>query len=127
MARFASEAELETFLGRLDPDYSQFASSLWQNGVRTARQLANATKPLLLSWGLPELYIDDIKATADKTCATGLSEEQLLRLDTLFGYVERQVKKKSVSLSKVGSVVWNEIQENARLTVIPYSGRMVNH
>ena len=57
--------------------------------------------------------------------ATGLSEEQLLRLDTLFGYVERQVKKKSVSVSKIGSVVWNEIQENARLTVIPYSGRMV--
>lgn len=57
--------------------------------------------------------------------ATGLSEEQLLQLDTLFGYVERQVKKKSVSLSKVGSVVWNEIQENPRLTVIPYSGRMV--
>ena len=67
MARFASEAELESFLGRLDPDYSQFASSLWQNGVRTARQLANATKPLLLSWGLLELYIDDIKATADRT------------------------------------------------------------
>ena len=67
MARFASQAELETFLSRLDPDYSQFASSLWQNGIRTARQLANATKPLLLSWGLPELYIDDIKATADRT------------------------------------------------------------
>ncbi|DBB05863.1 TPA: hypothetical protein ACH3X3_009872 [Trebouxia sp. C0006] len=67
MARFASEAELETFLGRLDPDYSQFASTLWQNGVRTARQLANATKPLLLSYGLPELYIDDINATADTT------------------------------------------------------------
>lgn len=67
MARFASEAELETFLGRLDPDYSQFASALWQKGVRTARQLANATKPLLLSYGLPELYVDDIKATADRT------------------------------------------------------------
>ena len=67
MARFASEAELETFLGKLDPDYSQFASALWQNSVRTARQLANATKPLLLSYGLPELYIDDIKATADRT------------------------------------------------------------
>ena len=37
--------------------------------------------------------------------ATGLAEEQLLRLDTLFGYVERQFKKKSVSVSKVGSVV----------------------
>ena len=67
MARFASQAELETFLSGLDLEYSQFASSLWQNGVRTARQLANATKPLLLSWGLPELYIDDIKATADRT------------------------------------------------------------
>ncbi|DBA94342.1 TPA: hypothetical protein ACH3X1_001949 [Trebouxia sp. C0004] len=40
--------------------------ALQQNGVRTARQLANATKPLLLSWGLTELYIDDIKATADR-------------------------------------------------------------
>ena len=67
MARFASVAELETFLGRLDPDYSQFASTLWQQGVRTARQIANATKPLLLSCGLPELYIDDIKATAERT------------------------------------------------------------
>ena len=67
MARFASEAELETFLDRLDPDYSQFASTLWQNGVRIARQLANATKPFLLSHGLPELYIDDIKATAART------------------------------------------------------------
>ena len=67
MARFASEAELETFLGKLDSDYSQFAAALWHNGLRTARQLANATKPLLLSYGLPELYIDDIKATADRT------------------------------------------------------------
>ena len=66
MAHCASEAELHTFLDRLDPDYSQFASTLWQHGVKTPRQLANATKPLLLSWGLPELYIDDIKATADR-------------------------------------------------------------
>ena len=35
MARFASVAELETFLGRLDPNYSQFASALWQKSVRT--------------------------------------------------------------------------------------------
>ena len=48
MARFASEAELEIFLGRLDPDYSQFAPTLWQKGVKTARQLANATKPLMV-------------------------------------------------------------------------------
>ena len=67
MARFANEAELEIFLARLDPDYSQFASALWQNGVRTEHQLANAREPILLSCGLPELYIDDIKARADRT------------------------------------------------------------
>ena len=67
MGRFASVAELETFLGRLDPDYSQFASALWQNSVRTVHQLANARESILLSCGLPELYIDDIKARADRT------------------------------------------------------------
>ena len=66
MARFASEAELKTFLGWLDVDYSEFASVLWQKGVRTAHQLANASEPMLLSCGLPELYIDDIKARADR-------------------------------------------------------------
>ncbi|KAL0050695.1 hypothetical protein WJX82_005308 [Trebouxia sp. C0006] len=70
MARFASVAELETFLGRLDPDYSQFASTLWQNSVRTVHQLANAREPIWLSCGLPELYIDDIKARADRTGAS---------------------------------------------------------
>ena len=64
MARFASEAELETFLGKLDPEYGQYASAVWQNGVRTAHQLANARESILLSCGLPELYIDDIKARA---------------------------------------------------------------
>ena len=67
MARFASEAELATFLGRLDPDYSQFASTLWQQGVKTASQLANARESILLACGLSELYIDDIKARADRT------------------------------------------------------------
>ena len=67
MARFASEGEVETFLGRLDPDYSQFASALWQKGVRTAHQLVNVREPFLLSCGLSELYIDDIKARAART------------------------------------------------------------
>ena len=44
MARFASEAELETFLVKLDSDYGQYASAVWQDGVRTANQLANADK-----------------------------------------------------------------------------------
>ena len=39
MARFASETELDTYLGRLDPDYSQYASKLWQKGVKTAHVL----------------------------------------------------------------------------------------
>ena len=67
MARFAGEAELETFLGKLDPDYSQFASTLWQTGVRTACQLVNARESILLACGLSELHIDDIKARADRT------------------------------------------------------------
>ena len=67
MARFASEAELETFLGRLEPDYSPSASTLWQQGVKTAFQLANARESILLACGLSELYIDDIKARADRT------------------------------------------------------------
>lgn len=67
MARFASLAELEVFLCMLEPDYAQYASVLWQQQVRTANQLANASKPLLLSWGLLELHVDDIKARAVST------------------------------------------------------------
>ncbi len=67
MACFASEAELQTFLGRIDPHYSRYAPTLWQNGVRTAHKLANTPKPFLLSWGLPEPYIDVIQATAGTT------------------------------------------------------------
>ena len=49
--------------GRLDPDYAQFASALlWQTGVRTVYQLAYAAEPLLLSCGVPEAWINDIKA-----------------------------------------------------------------
>ena len=77
MARFASEAELKAFLGKLDADYSQFASALWHNGVKTAHQLANARESILLSCGLPELYIDDIKARADTT-------GELLACNTLY-------------------------------------------
>ncbi len=52
MARFASKAELEAFLGRLDPDYGQYASAVWQNGFRTAHQLANADKEDLVAAGV---------------------------------------------------------------------------
>ena len=65
MTRFASEAELEVFLRKLDPDYAKYASTLWQNGVRTPHQLANANKALLLVWGLLELHVSDIQARAE--------------------------------------------------------------
>ncbi|DBB05235.1 TPA: hypothetical protein ACH3X3_010474 [Trebouxia sp. C0006] len=65
MARFASEAELETFLGKLDPDYGQYASAVWQNGVRTAHQLANADKEDLVAAGVASaIHAQDIRARA---------------------------------------------------------------
>ena len=65
MARFASRAELEAYLQKLDPEYAKYASALWQKQFRTARQLANASKPLLLFCGLVELHVDDIQARAN--------------------------------------------------------------
>lgn len=52
MACFASETQLEAFLGSLDPDYGQYASALWQTGIRIARQLANADKADLIAAGV---------------------------------------------------------------------------
>ena len=71
MTRFASEAELEVFLRKLDPDYAQYASTLWQNGVRTTNQLANANKALLLIWGLLGLHVSDIQARAEVQVSKG--------------------------------------------------------
>lgn len=65
MARFASQAELEVFMQKHEPDYATYASALWQKQVKTAHQLANASKPLLLSCGLVELHLDDIQARAN--------------------------------------------------------------
>ena len=71
MARFASEAELETFLGKLDPDYGQYASAVWQNGVRTAHQLANADKEDLVAAGITSaMHPSDIKARAQQATGT---------------------------------------------------------
>ena len=65
MGRFASEVELNTFLGRLDPDYGQYASAVWQNGVRTAHQLANADKEDLVAAGvISAIHAKDIKTRA---------------------------------------------------------------
>jgi len=51
--------------------------------------------------------------------ATALLEEQQLQLATHFGCDAQQFKKKSVNVSDVGSVVWNEVQDKAKLKVIP--------
>ena len=67
MAHFASLAELEVFLHKLYPEYAQYASVLWQHQVRMVDHLANASKSLLLSWGLLELHVDDIKTRAGST------------------------------------------------------------
>ena len=65
MACFANEAELETFLVKLDPDYGQYASAVWQNGVRTANELANADKEDPVAAGVTSaIHAQDIKARA---------------------------------------------------------------
>ena len=65
MARCANEADLETFLVKLDTDYGQYASAVWQNGVRTANQLANADKEDLVAAGVTSAtHAKDIKARA---------------------------------------------------------------
>ena len=68
MARFESEAELETFLGSLDSDYCEFASALWQQGIKTQSRLANAIDSIFLDCGMPKAYISDIRARAGSTC-----------------------------------------------------------
>ncbi|DBB07453.1 TPA: hypothetical protein ACH3X3_008930 [Trebouxia sp. C0006] len=89
MAHFASEAELEAFLGELNPTYGQYATALWSNGITTQRQLANADKEDLLAAGVTSaIHAKDIKATAGTQGpapdgSAALSQELLARLDTL--------------------------------------------
>lgn len=64
MSRFADVEELRGFLRNLDQDYAHYADNLWQKRLRTAYQLANASKQFLLSCDLLEVHIDDIKARA---------------------------------------------------------------
>ena len=67
MARFASEAELKAFLGKLDAEYAEYAPALWQKSIKTPRQLANFSELHYLACGVPEGHIDDIKARSDST------------------------------------------------------------
>lgn len=94
MARFGSEAELATFLGKLDEEYAKYAAALWQTGIRTSWQLLNASKHILLSAGLPELHVDDIKASAGDAAMGpgGLDYETLHRkLSLVRSYVDPKV------------------------------------
>ena len=78
MAHFASEAELEAFLGRLDPDDGQYASAVWQNGVRTAHQLANADKEdLVAATEGPSLAFMSLACIPEVTPASGNSQLSL--------------------------------------------------
>ena len=67
MARFASEAELKAFLGKLDADYAEYAPALWHEGIKTPWHLVNFTEPHYLACDVRRGHIDDIKARAATT------------------------------------------------------------
>ena len=67
MARSGSVAELTAFLGKVDPNYAQYAPVLWQKGIKTPQQLAGFSEPHYLACGMPEVHIDGVKARADPT------------------------------------------------------------
>ncbi|DBB06334.1 TPA: hypothetical protein ACH3X1_011903 [Trebouxia sp. C0004] len=65
MPHVANEAAVEAVEYKLEREYAQYASALWQSQGRTAHQLANASEPLLPSCGLLEMRDVDIQARAD--------------------------------------------------------------
>ncbi len=67
MLRFANEAEMMNFLGKLDPDYEQYTSALWPQGIRTPRQLADFSEQRYLECGVLKRHIHHIKARAGAT------------------------------------------------------------
>ena len=52
MTRFAVKADLEEFLNAIDPRYGSYADKLWDNGVASSSELANATVDLLRQSGV---------------------------------------------------------------------------
>lgn len=76
MVRFASEAELKAFLGKLDADCAEYAPALWHEGIKTPRQLANFTEPHYLACDVRKGHYD-IKARAGTT-------GELLACNTLY-------------------------------------------
>ena len=83
MARFATEAELKAFLGKLDADYAEYASALWHEGIKTPRQLANFTEPHYLASEVRRGHLDDIKARADTTGEPCFAQPNMSHANTI--------------------------------------------
>ena len=67
MACFTGEAKLEPFWAALIQTILNLRPHCGRLVSEQHVQLASASKPLVLSCGLLELYIDDTKATAERT------------------------------------------------------------
>lgn len=118
--RFRSEAKLSAFLGKLDQDYAQYAAVLWQTGIRTSRQLSDASKHILLSAGLRELHVADIKARASGTGGAEVGHMGLDETKMLAAVAKDQMKKAhSVRLSNLEPSQWDHIRMTAGLRLKP--------
>lgn len=67
---FETEAALLQFLQAWNAEYGQYAARLWQKGVRSFAQLANARDSTYHSAGVElEFHIDDLRAKAGRLSA----------------------------------------------------------
>lgn len=55
MAHCGSEAELAAFLCQLAPEYVQYASAMWRQGIKTPQQLATSGEPRYLACDVLEM------------------------------------------------------------------------
>lgn len=68
---FNKPDDLRVYLSRLGTLYSQYAQKLWEYGVRSSLELANASVATLRKAGVQnDLHLDNIKATAAKGACT---------------------------------------------------------
>ncbi len=71
--RFSDQQELAAYLNSLDPTYGSHAERLWQAGLRTVNQLANAEQQTLMDAGVNAFEASDMKARAGgETCSSSL-------------------------------------------------------
>jgi hypothetical protein len=65
MQAFCSESDLDKYLQRLGSHYSRYAKPLWEFGVRSAAELANASSATLKKAGIDnDLHLENVKGTA---------------------------------------------------------------